>query len=243
MTTSYDKLFKILTASGINLTFIRKRVREMAEDYGTRTGKPPKEVSYDISKIMMTRTIVKVGSIGAVTSSSSSIPGLGSVAAMLFTGAIDFTLVLKEQIELCYKISTAYDVDLDASELQAVSLAILGFSLTTGAATQLSEIAVKKAVDKMAKKYMSTGLEQSAKGVAKKLLPRLAGRISRYLPLISIPISASINVASTVAVGKQAIKYFSVWHNDRLFNDTPEGDSPPALPDESSNKPENGQGI
>ncbi|MBF0171286.1 MAG: hypothetical protein HQK87_09420 [Nitrospinae bacterium] len=186
----------------------------MVEDYVVRTGKSKQESAHEISKILMTRTIVKVGSIGAITSSSSSVPGLGSIAAMLFTSVIDFALVLREQIELCYKVSCAYDIDLTGDELKAITLAIIGFSFTAEAATHISEIALTKVINKMAANYMNRGLEKSAEGVAREILPRLGGRISKYLPFISIPISISINVVSTLTVGKQAIKYFSAWNDN-----------------------------
>ncbi|MCI4624870.1 MAG: hypothetical protein L3V56_02810 [Candidatus Magnetoovum sp. WYHC-5] len=215
MNISYDSLFKILTVSGINLQFIKQRVRGMVEDYKVNTGRPDHEVSREVSRALITKSVLKVGSISVVTSSSFAVPGLGSIIGMLFAGAVDFLLILKEQVELCYKIAAAYNVELDTKELQAVSLAILGFSFTTGVVTQVGEIAIKKTIDNMAKRYIVKGIEESSQEVAKAILPRLLGRASRYIPLISIPVSTSINVVSTLTVGKQAIEYFSNWKIER----------------------------
>ncbi|KJR43881.1 magnetosome protein Mad31 [Candidatus Magnetoovum chiemensis] len=204
-----DKLFEILTITGINYVSIRKNVHELSEDYMLRTGKTPQQTSYSISKALIMRSALKLGGVGAVSSSSSIIPGLGSIAAMLFTGLVDFALLLKEQIELCYKISAAYNVDLETEKLKAVTLAIVGFSVTAETATHLSGIAFRKAVNKTAEHYMLEGIEKSAQTVAKSILQKMAITGYKFLPLISVPVSVAINVASIYTVGNQAIKYFN----------------------------------
>jgi hypothetical protein len=46
--------------------------------------------------------------------------------------------------------------------------------------------------------------------------PKLLGRSYKLLPFLSIPLSASINIASTMMVGNQARKYFSFnWQCER----------------------------
>jgi hypothetical protein len=53
--------------------------------------------------------------------------------------------------------------------------------------------------------------------VAERLIPRLLRGTYRIIPFLGIPLSASINIASTLTVGNQARKYFSIWSDSEEF--------------------------
>jgi len=104
-------------------------------------------------------------------------------------------------------------VQMDDEELKAVFLALLGFSGSAEAAKGIAVRTLRGVVDEMSAAYLRRGIPDSALDVSAKLIPRFAGKAYRIIPFLGIPISASLNIASTMMVGNQARKYFSTWED------------------------------
>ncbi len=202
-----------MTVSGTTIPLIKNDVFRIKEDYkGKHRDIPEWEIAEAVSDELISKTAIRAGTSGGITSLPATLPGVGILGTILLGSTADLIYVVKLQIELCYAISFAYDVEMEEEELKAVTLAILGFSGTTMAVKGVGEAVLKKGVDDLAKSYMKRGLERSSAEVAEKLIPRMLGRTYKFIPLLSIPIAASINVSSTWMVGKKAKRYFTSWH-------------------------------
>ena len=205
-----DWLIKILGFSGNALPAIREEVFEMMrESYLTGNGRPQQDISYEVSSRLIKRSALKAGAFGGITATPAALPGIGTLGTVIIGTTVDLSYLIRTQIELCYAISAAYGTHLDEEELRAVTLSLLGFS---GAGQMVKEIAastLRDIVDEAAARYINRGLTHTAAEVAAKVTPRLIGRAYKLLPFIGIPLSASINIASTMMVGNQARKYFS----------------------------------
>jgi len=203
-------LVRILGLSGEALPSIREKVRVMKRECDLKCGDRPKQdISYEVSSKLIKRSAIKAGTFGSLTSAPATLPVIGTVGTAVVGATADLTYLLMTQIELCYAISAAYNARIDEDELKAVSLALLGFS---GSAEMVKGIAagtLKSMVDATTVKYLNKGMADATADVAKKLSPRFFGRAYKLIPLISIPLSASINIVSTMMVGNQARKYFS----------------------------------
>jgi hypothetical protein len=70
---------------------------------------------------------------------------------------------------------------------------------------------LRSIVDATKSSYLQKGVTEAAAEVAAKITPRFLGKAYKLIPLLGIPLSASINIASTMMVGNQARKYFSIW--------------------------------
>jgi uncharacterized protein (DUF697 family) len=207
-------LSKILMVTGNSLPSIKADVKEMMREYDlAHGGKPRRYISYGVSSKLISRASMKTAAFGGLVSVPAIIPGVGFVGTLLAGITADLIYLVRTQIELCYAISIAYDVEMDEEELKAVSLALLGFSGSAEAAKGVAVRTLKGVVDEMTAAYLRRGIPDSALDVSAKLLPRLAGRAYKIIPFLGIPISASLNIASTMMVGNQARKYFSTWED------------------------------
>jgi hypothetical protein len=212
-------LARILMLTGSSLPTIRADVREMLKtcDLEHEGSKPKKYLSYAVSSKLISRAAIKTGSFGGLVSIPASIPGVGLVGTLLAGITADMAYLIRKQIELCYAISVAYDIEMDEEELKAVSLALLGFSGSAEAAKGIAVRTLRGIVDELTVAYLRKGIPDSALDVSAKLLPRVAGKAYRFIPFLGIPISASLNIASTMMVGNQARKYFSTWEDSPEF--------------------------
>jgi len=207
-------LSKLLMLTGKSLPTIQADVWEMKREYDlTHGGRPGRYVSYGVSSKLISRAAMKTGAFGGLVSVPAAIPGVGLVGTLLAGITADLIYLVRTQIELCYAISIAYNVQMDEEELKAVSLALLGFSGSAEAAKGVAVRTLRGVVDEMTAAYIRRGIPDSAVDVSAKLLPKFAGKAYRLIPFLGIPISASLNIASTMMVGNQARKYFSTWED------------------------------
>jgi len=212
-------LAKILMFTGSSLPSIRANVREMLTvcDLDHGGSKPRRYLSYAVSSKLISRAAIKTGSFGGLVSVPATIPGVGLIGTLLAGITADLVYLIRTQIELCYAIAIAYDVEMDEEELKAVSLALLGFSGSAEAVKGIAVRSLRGIVDEMTLSYLRRGIPDSALDVSAKLLPRVAGKAYRFIPFLGIPISASLNIASTMMIGNQARKYFSTWEDSPEF--------------------------
>lgn len=211
-TLKKDWFSNLLTLSGTSLPDIKRDVQEMVRQRTLSSGgKAKKFVSYDVSATLIKNASLKAGGIGALASSTATIPFVGTVGTILLSTTFDLGLLMRLQIELCYGISVAYNVDIGEDELKAVTMALLGFSGSAQALKGITAGMLRKMVDEMAEGYLKAGVTKAAERVSEMLIPRLLRGAYRFIPLLGIPLGASINIASTMTVGNQARKYFSMW--------------------------------
>ena len=207
-------LARILGLSGSALPALREEVSDMKREceleYRDRS---EREISYQVSSRLIKRAALKAGAVGSITATPASLPGIGTLGTAIIGTTADLAYLLRKQTELCYSVSAAYETKVDEEELKAITLALLGFS---GSAQMVKEIAgrtLRSIVDAAAARYLKNGIAKAAAEVSAKIAPRLLGRAYKLIPLISIPLSASINIASTMMVGNQARKYFSILND------------------------------
>lgn len=141
----------------------------------------------ELADILIKRKCYSTGAVGAISSSISIIPGVGSVVAMTFGAAADISMTFKQQAELVMEIATLYEHQLSASERRSAILLVTG----VGAGSQ--HLATK-------------GGEQ----IAKKATEQLAAQtIAKAIPFIGVGVSAGSNILTTYLIGQRAKAYFS----------------------------------
>lgn len=205
-------LVKILALSGMSLLSIRNEVSDMMGEYDLREGGAPRRyASYRISSRLIRKAAVKTGVFGGLISAPATLPGIGTLGTLFVGITADLAYLIKKQIELCYAISAAYEVFMDEEELKAISLALLGFSGSAEAVKGIAARGVRGIIDEITVGYLKKGINESAADLSGTLGPRILGKAYKVVPLLGIPLSASINISSTMIVGNQARKYFSTW--------------------------------
>jgi len=152
--------------------------------------KNPDTPPADLSQILIRDKCRRTGTVGAVTSSSGLIPGLGTAAAVTLGVAADIGATFKLQAELVLEIAAVYDYPLTEHEKQQLVMLITGLSAGTGA---LSRRAGQTIAVKIGEK------------VAEKTIRKT---VMKALPVIGVVAAAGTNVLSTYIIGQRADAYF-----------------------------------
>jgi hypothetical protein len=205
-------LVRLFSVSGASFSSIQSDVREKLREYDLEHGgKPRRYASYSVSSRLIRKAAYKTGAFGGLVSAPATLPGIGTLGTLFVSISADMAYLIRTQIELCYAISVAYDVEMDQEELKAVTVALLGFSGSAEAVKGVAARSLRSVIDELTRIYISKGVPDSAAEISARLLPRYAGRAYKILPFLGMPLSASINITSTMMVGNQARKYFSTW--------------------------------
>ena len=147
----------------------------------------PGETAPELVERLIKAKCGKTASIGAATSATSIIPGIGTVLALTAGMAVDVSSTLKLHTELVLEIAEAHGKRLTDSERSEVILAVTGISSGIG---QIGRQAVR-------------GLSGKTGGLAARKW------LSKALPVIGVAASAGTNVLSTYIIGQRADTYFS----------------------------------
>ena len=206
-----EHLVKILGLSGEALRVLRNEVGAMMRVAVLEDGESSqRDIRYRMSSKLIKRVAMRAGAVGGITATPATLPIVGTLGTALAGTTADFIYITRKQIELCYAVSAVYESSIDEEELKAITLALLGFS---GAGQMLKGIAastLRNLVDATAARFLKMGITEAAAEVAAKTSPRFLGRAYRLIPFVSIPLNASVNIASIMMVGSQARKYFRV---------------------------------
>ncbi len=163
----------------VDIEAAAERVRALKEKYPEAT---PQELSQKLIRDKCQRT----GAVGAVTSSTGLIPGIGTAAALTLGVAADIGATFKLQAELVLEIAAAYDYPLTESEKQQLVLLITGLSAGTSALAR-----------------------KAGQAIALEVGERFAEKaIVKALPIVGVIASAGTNALSTYIIGQRADAYF-----------------------------------
>lgn len=208
----YSWFTNLLMISGTYLPKIKNEVRVKLAEYDLKCGseQPKRFKAYRVSGRLIKEAALKSAGMGGLTGIPANIPFLGTIGTVLVGSAVDFYYLMRIQVELCYGISVAYDVEMDEEELKAVTLALIGFSGSAEAFKAISSSVMRRMIDELAEGYLKSGIAKASSDVAVRLIPRLMQSNFKYLPLLGIPLSASVNVVSTLTVGNHARRYFDI---------------------------------
>jgi len=215
---------KLLTISGTYLPSTRKDVKDIMAAYDLEHGgiRPKKYRAYDVSSRLIKKAALKTGGMGGLTCVPAALPVVGTLGTVALGSAVDLYYLMRTQIELCYAVSVAYEVEMDEEELKAITLAILGFSGSAETLKALTSGVLRRSIDEIASGYLKTGLSKASYEVMERLVPQFLKRTYKLIPFLGIPLGASINIASTLIVGNQARRYFSIWADSELLGDITE---------------------
>ncbi len=126
--------------------------------------------------------------VGATTSGTMLIPGLGTLAGLTLGVAADIGITFKMQAELVLEMATLYGHQLTPEEKRRTVLLVTGLSAgTTAVAHRAGKRISQRATARIGSKY-----------------------IVKAIPVIGIAAAAATNVVTTYIVGKRAQAYFSL---------------------------------
>ena len=129
---------------------------------------------------------LETAAIGALTSGTAIVPGLGTLAAVTMGAAADIGLTMKLQGELILEIAALHDRALTAQEQHNALLAVTGINVGT---------------EKL--------LLQAGRRAVQRISGRSAGKaLAKAIPVAGIAASAGTNMLTTYVVGRRSDAYF-----------------------------------
>jgi hypothetical protein len=138
-----------------------------------------------VERLIKQKTL-QTGTVGAVTSAASLIPGVGSLAAFTLGVATDVGVTLRLQSELVLEIAAVRGHTLTGSQGRNALLIVTGVNM-----------GAERVVN------------QASRKLAQEAAERLAGRaFAKAIPFFGIAISAAANMITTYVVGRRADAYF-----------------------------------
>jgi hypothetical protein len=146
----------------------------------------PESSTVELVQSLIRQKSLQTGAVGAITSGTSMIPGLGTMTALTFGVAADIGMTFKMQAELVLEIAAAHDYELNPAEKQRIVLLVTGISAGS-----------------------SMLLEKAGQQIAQKATERLAEKaVLKGLPVIGVAASAATNMLFTYIIGRRAEAYF-----------------------------------
>jgi len=207
-----DWLRTILNQTGMNLPDIRDEIQFLLwENLFDNEQLSIDNVAHSVCNQLLKWSSIKVGSFGSITAAPASFPVIGSIGASVCTTTIDVAYLIRSQIELCYAISAVFDTDITEDNLKAITLALLEYDNNNELLADIARSSFNSLINSLAAKYLKKGIDCVAPDIAQKLLSRMLNRVSaKWIPFISIPINAAINVSDIRKTGNRAISYFQL---------------------------------
>lgn len=202
-------LLRALGLSGEALPALREDVAQMLQEAVLEdSGSSKKSLRYRVSNKLIKGMAWRTGAMGGVAASPAALPLVGTVGTAVIGATADFVYLTRKQIKLCYAISAVYDPGIDEDELQAITLALLGFCGTEQMLGKMAAGTLRNVVDATTARYLKQGIAEAAAEAATRISPRFLGRAYRLIPFAGIPLNASVAIASTMMVGRRAREYF-----------------------------------
>jgi hypothetical protein len=146
----------------------------------------PAETDDDLAERLIRQRCLQAGAVGAATSGATIIPGLGSVATLVFGVAADLQMTYKLQTELVLELAAVYGRPVSLEDKRYVA------ALVTGMSAGANQVVRRAGVE-----------------LAEKATERLAGRaLAKSIPVVGVAASASINIVATYLIGRRAQAYY-----------------------------------
>ncbi|MCX6047591.1 MAG: hypothetical protein NT075_21035 [Chloroflexi bacterium] len=159
---------------------------EAAKHVATLRAQYPQATPEELVERLIKQQCLKTGAIGAVTSGTAIIPGLGTIVALTFGVAADVSMTFRLQTQLVLEIINVYQHELSLVDKRNIAMLISGISI--GGNRLISKAGVQIA-------------EKATIDLEEKF-------ITKALPVIGVAASAGINIVSTYLIGRRAQAYF-----------------------------------
>ncbi|MBF0528234.1 MAG: hypothetical protein HQK55_02970 [Deltaproteobacteria bacterium] len=207
------QIFDLLTSQ---LSVIRHEIYlKLREGRRRSPDKSRMEIADLVANRLIRLSALRVGAVGGLTSIPADLPGLGTIATSVIGTTADLIYLARTQVYLCYAMSAVYETKMDDAELKIAILRLMGLSGSGELVKGIVAKAAKAALNSTTAKLVEKGLAEATERVSSRLSPRLLGGalkalpVINLIPLINVPISASINVTAVMMVGRLARDYFS----------------------------------
>lgn len=150
-----------------------------------RRAEPPADLAVLAERIVRARA-KQAAAIGAVTSSATLVPGVGTLASVTLGLAADVTATLRLQTEMVLELAALYGVELGEADRKRALLLVTGVRSGTTAV-----------------------MDKAGRRLARVAGERLAGRwVAHALPVVGVAASVGANAVSTYLIGRSAALYF-----------------------------------
>ncbi len=191
---------------------IRAAVAEARETVLRSKAPPTDEEDFRaaVAEVLVERYANTCGRIGALTSGLSSIPGLGTLAAIVGTGTADLIVSMKYQIDMVTALAELYGRDITSEEERQLHYAVAGLGIGTKAGIVAAERFTLAGIRDVARKLAKARAKRWLWRLFRRILGRMMAKgVARAIPMgIGAGLGFYGNFKSAKYIGKRAIEFF-----------------------------------
>lgn len=147
----------------------------------------PNATPAELAERLIRQRCLQAGTVGAVTSGVSIVPGLGAAATLLFGVAADLRMTYQLQSELVLELAAVYNRTLNLDDKRYI------VALVTGLSAGANHLVAR-----------------AGAAIAQRASQRLAQKaLVKSLSFLGVAASSGINMVATYSIGRRAQAYFS----------------------------------
>lgn len=206
----FDAVEKALAAPAELSAEVAAALKAYRREKNLVTGKLPATARREVGQKLVDQYAYTTAKVGAASSMTGVIPGLGTILATCGGAAADAVLCMKYEVDLVRGLSYLYGHDLTREESKKVTFFVTGL-----AASQESAKAAGHAIDpalavNLVRKGADNLLVYGGRELFKKVGATLTGKaLSKAIPFgIGMAFGYHLNRAMTHRVGTFALDYF-----------------------------------
>ena len=193
---------------------IARRVEDRRVTLARSTGLTGRPLSDRLARELVEEAAEKSGLIGAAAALPFSLPLLGPILTTLLVvpaGAVWATI---NEVELCYSLAAAYQIQVPKDKLRLVSFWLVRLSTYDELHSKALQLGVRLTVRKLIEKLIAIGLTRAFAVTASGMMAGMMGRsvtpwYARATAFLGVPVIAILSWQSAQSVGERAIAYFT----------------------------------
>lgn len=189
---------------------VSEAVKQYRRERGLMGGKLPATARREVGEMLVAAFAQTTAKVGAASSMTGVIPGLGTIIATCGGAAADAVLCMKYEVDLVRALSYLYGHDLTREESKKVTFFVTGLAATQDAAKASGQMVDPQLALNLVKKGADNLLVYGGRELFKKLGATLAGKaLSKAIPFgIGMAVGYQMNKLMTRRVGAFALDYF-----------------------------------
>lgn len=206
----FDAVEKALAPASDLSAAVVQAVRDFRRDNDLIDGKLPHTARRTVGETLVGQYAYTTAKVGAASSMTGVIPGLGTVLATCGGAAADAVLCMKYEVDMVRALAYLYGHDLSREDSRKITFLVTGLAATQDTAKAAGQAIDPQMAVNLTRKGADRLLVYGGRELFKKVGATLAGKaFSKAIPFgIGMAFGYHLNKALTNRVGAFALDYF-----------------------------------
>lgn len=206
----FDAVEKALAPAPELAAAVVQAVKDYRREHGLVGGKLPHTARRTVGEALVASFAFTTAKVGAASSMTGVIPGLGTILATCGGAAADAVLCMKYEVDMVRALAYLYGHDLSREDSKKITFFVTGLAATQDAAKAAGQTIDPQLAVNLVRKGADNLLVYGGRELFKKVGASLTGKaLSKAIPFgIGMAFGYHLNKAMTNRVGRFALDYF-----------------------------------